>query len=117
MRQSPFNNPAGKVNKAGDTMTGNLILKTVEATLTGTYTITENLGQCFSLNPNGAGRDVLLPPDPSIGLSVSIYNSGSAGNVLTVKDSAGVAITNGLVANGITLQFTFLTGGWKITGF
>lgn len=103
-----------KVSKAGDTMTGNLILKSVEASLSGTYTITEGLGQVFGLNPNGANRDVLLPPNPVVGLQIQIFNLGSLGNSLIVKNSAGVAVSGGTIANNVNLVFTYFSSGWRI---
>ena len=105
-----------KVNKSGDTMTGNLNLKTVEpAALSGTYTITENLGQIFNLDPNGANRDVLLPPNPSIGQQVFIRNKATTGAFnLIVKDSGGTAITRGAIANQVALVFTYFAEGWSV---
>jgi hypothetical protein len=105
-----------KVNRSGDTMTGNFILKTVEPpVLTGTYTITENGGQEFNLDPDGADRDVLLPPNPTVGLQILIRNSATTGSSnLIVKNSAGVAITRGAIANQVALVFTYFTGGWVV---
>jgi hypothetical protein len=103
------------VKKSGDTMTGNLIFKTVEATLAGTYTITENGGQVFNLDPDGADRDVLLPPSPTVGLQISIRNSATSGTSnLVVKNSAGTAIIRGAIANQVALVFTYFTGGWSV---
>jgi uncharacterized membrane protein len=103
------------VKKSGDTMTGNLIFKTVEATLAGTYTMTENLGQLFNLDPNGADRDVLLPPNPTVGLQIFIRNSASTGTSnLVVKNSAGTVITRGTIANQVALVFTYFAAGWSV---
>jgi hypothetical protein len=112
--KEPTASDIGAVQKAGDTMTGNLILKTVEASLSGTYTITEGLGQVFGLNPNGADRDVLLPPNPNVGLQIQISNTGSLGNILIVKNSAGVAVSQGTIANNVSLTFTYFSSGWRI---
>jgi hypothetical protein len=97
-------------------MTGNFIPKTVEPpVLTGTYTITENGGQEFNLDPNGADRDVLLPPNPTVGLQILIRNKATTGSSnLIVKNSAGVAITRGAIANQVALVFTYFTGGWVV---
>jgi hypothetical protein len=92
----------------------NRIPKTVEASLSGTYTITEGLGQVFGLNPNGADRDVLLPPNPVVGLKIEILNTGSLGNRLIVKNSAGVAVSQGTIANNVSLTFTYFSSGWRI---
>lgn len=100
---------------SGGTMTGNLIFKSVEATLAGTYTMTEGQGQVFNLNPNGADRDVLLPPNPTVPLQIFIRNSATTGTSnLVVKNSAGTVITRGTIANQVALVFTYFAAGWSV---
>jgi len=109
------------VAKTGGTMTGNLVMNggiirphTVESTLTVNLTIAKGDGQIFNLNPNGANRDVTLWASPTVGDQIQIRNSGTGGFLLTVKNSAGTAITRGVVANNVTIVLTYYSAGWAV---
>lgn len=58
-----------------------------EITLTGTLTMTAQFRNLLRLDPGGAGRTVLLPPEQP-GLCYFIANAADAAESLTVKDDA-----------------------------
>ena len=105
----------------GSTMTGDLNMSgglirphTVELTLTGNLVIAKGDGQIFNIDPNGANRDVTLWASPTVGDQIQIRNSGSGAYNLTVKNSAGTAITRGVVANNVTIVLTYFSAGWAV---
>lgn len=81
--------------------------------LSGSKTLVTTSPQYQFLNPNGSNRDVNLPAAET-DMLFTIVNTGSAGNILTVKDSGGTAITNGAIANGITMGFYYNGTNWQI---
>ena len=59
-------------------------------TLAATKTLTADDARIHVLDPDGAGRDVNLPPEAaSAGLDYYIHNSADAAEVLTIKDDGG----------------------------
>lgn len=62
-------------------------------TLGATLQIGENGPHVHFLDPGGAARDVELPASPQKGDFYLIFNTADALEVITVKDSAGGALT------------------------
>ncbi|MBI1899752.1 MAG: hypothetical protein HYS13_01400 [Planctomycetia bacterium] len=61
--------------------------------LAGNKTLTADDPRIQVLDPGGAGRDVVLPPEAaSKGLDFYIHNSADAAEVLSVKEDGGTAI-------------------------
>lgn len=104
---------------AGDkTFTGNVssnrFIPTVNReVLSSNKTIASTAPQYQFLDPSGSNRDVTLPSSVSNMLFI-IKNIGTSGTVLTVKDSSGTAISNGVLANGITMGFYYDGSVWQI---
>lgn len=74
-------------------------------TLTGTKTLTDADFIMQFLDPGGAGRNVLLPPEANTNHTFWIVNKADAAETLTVKDDSA-ATTIGTVAQGETKMFT-----------
>lgn len=65
-------------------------------TATGTVTLTAQSRNVLRIDPGGAGRTVLLPPE-QVGLEFWIYNAADAAETLTVKEDSN-STTIGSVA-------------------
>ncbi len=83
-------------------------------TLSAAKTLAISTGQVVSLDPNGANRDVTLWASPTVGDWVKIVNASSGAFLLTVKTSAGVAVTGGNVSSQTGVVFTYYSTGWAI---
>lgn len=65
---------------------GNVVLQT----LTGTMTLALPLAPIYSLDPGGAGRNLVMPDEAaSKGVTLMIINSADAAEDITVKASGG----------------------------
>lgn len=78
-------------------------------TLSGNKTLSESSQQYQVLNPNGSNRDVTLPV---AGMQFIIKNTGSAGEVLTVKNSGGTAIGNN-ISNTFAIAYVYDGSAWQ----
>lgn len=83
-------------------------------TLSGNKTLSELSPQYQVLNPNGSNRDVTLPAGIT-GMQFIIKNTGSAGEVLTVKNSGGTAIIGGTIANTVVMGFFYDGSAWQLS--
>lgn len=62
-------------------------------TLSGTKTLSADDKRIQVLDPGGAGRDVVLPPEAaSAGLDFYLHNAADAAEVLTIKEDGGTTI-------------------------
>lgn len=80
-------------------------------TLSGNKTLSESSPQYQVLNPNGSNRDVTLPAGVA-GMQFIIKNTGSAGEVLTVKNSGGTAIGNN-ISNTFAIAYVYDGSAWQ----
>lgn len=90
---------------------------TLTQTLTGTFTMDADMPQALFLDPGGAGRTVLLPPETR-GLYYRIFNTADAAEDLTVKDDANAVTYAVINAGGVvdfysdgTIWYVFAAGG------
>lgn len=81
--------------------------------LSANKTLAESSPQYQFLNPNGSNRDVTLPAGIT-GMQFIIKNTGSAGEVLTVKNSGGTAIIGGTIANTVVMGFFYDGSAWQL---
>lgn len=111
------------VNKAGDTMTGNLSVPNItvtqrltpstnKETLSANKTLTTSDAQYHFLDPNGSNRDVTMPTEAA-GMAYFIKNDGTA-NTITVKDSGGTAIGDNSLAAGIGVGYLYDGIEWQL---
>lgn len=80
-------------------------------TLSNNKTLSESSPQYQVLNPNGSNRDVTLPAGIT-GMQFIIKNTGSAGEVLTVKNSGGTAIGNN-ISNTFAIAYVYDGSAWQ----
>lgn len=88
----------------------------LEKTLTGTETLQDGIPHLLALDPGGAGRTVKLPAGPVSGDFLIIINTADAAEVLTIQDSAGVALTPACTPTQNEIAFVFYvdaTLGWR----
>lgn len=65
------------------------------------------------LNPGAVARTLDLPV-PELDMMFILKNTGTQGTAITVRTNAGVAISNGIVPNGITMAFYYDGSNWQI---
>jgi hypothetical protein len=65
----------------------------LEQTLTGTLQLTADLPHVLALDPGGSARTVKMPATPQKGDWYWLINTADAAEIITVQDSAGVALT------------------------
>jgi len=109
------------VNKAGDTMTGNLSVPKLTATqrivagintetLSGDKTITATSEQNQILDPNGANRNVTLYASPTAGDYFLFKNSGTGGFNLVLKNNGGTTLAT--IGNGVVVAVLYDGTNW-----
>lgn len=85
-------------------------------TLTGTTSVPTNAPHVLAWDPGGAGRTVKLPASPAIGDWFYIMNMADAAEVITVQDSAAVALTPATTPTQSETAFVIYinaTLGWR----
>jgi hypothetical protein len=85
-------------------------------TLAGTLTMDEDLPPLLALDPGGAGRTVLLPPEAA-GLFFVIINTADAAETLTVKEDANVTTIGTVEQDTIGLFFCGKNGAGTLTWY
>lgn len=91
--------------------TFNISAVTINAeTLSATKTLVSSSPNYQILQPNGSDRTVNTESSPTTGRYYLIYNSGSAGNVLNVKDSSNTAIIT--IPNGMGSMIMYTGSAW-----
>lgn len=80
--------------------------------LSGNKSITTNDVQVQLLNPNGANRDVTLYATPATGDAFIFKNTGSAGNVLALKNNGGTTLVT--IANGVSAAVVYDGTNWQL---
>ena len=93
------------------TVTSGIKVAVNTETLSGNKTVSESSPQYQCLNPNGSNRDVTLPVGTT-GMQFIIKNTGSAGEVLTVKNSGGTAIGNN-ISNTFAFAYVYDGTTWQ----
>lgn len=89
-----------------------LYLGTMAQTLAGTYTMDADMPTALGLDPGGATRVVLLPPEEE-GLTFYIKNMADAAEDLTVKEDSNTT-TIGTISQNETAWFVCIGGIWTI---
>lgn len=84
------------------------------ATLAGTLTMSGQEPNVLQLDPSGANRTVLLPPEAR-GLRYTIFNNSIGGFVLTVKEDSNTT-TIGVVNPGSSVSFQCDGTTWRKLG-
>lgn len=85
-----------------------------DVTASGTVTLDSSYGNFMKIDPGGAGRTVLLPPESS-GAWFYIQNTADASETLTVKEDSNTTTIGSLAQNKAAI---FVCDGtaWHIMG-
>lgn len=87
-------------------------LGTMVQTLAGTLTMDRDMPSALGLDPGGATRVVLLPPEEE-GLSFWIANLADAVEDLTIKEDSNTT-TIGTISQGEIAKLIVIGGVWRI---
>lgn len=86
----------------------------VKQTLTGAITLAAQLKRLYSLDPGGAGRNVILPSEAAnAGVEFMIVNTADAAEDLTIKASDG-ATTVGTISQNEGALIVSDGTRWKV---
>lgn len=106
-------------NLDGARLAGNLIMEKnrlgiLAQTLSGTFTMDDDMPHLLFLDPGGASRTVLLPPEAR-GLWYIVVNTADAAETLTVKEDSNTTTIGSVSQNGIGFFFCDGTTWWDHT--
>jgi hypothetical protein len=90
---------------------GAVLSQNVE-TLAANKTLTDSSSPIQSLDPGGAARDITLPAEAATNPYFIIYNAGSGGDDLTVKNDSPATIAT--IADGEMLSFVSDGVSWRL---
>lgn len=97
----------------GSVLVSRTFLGTMPVTLGGTLTMDADMPTGLCLNPGGAGRTVLLPPEEE-GLAYFIANAASGDEDLTIKEDSNTT-TIGTISQNETAWVVCMGGVWRIS--
>lgn len=106
-------NIEGAILSDNTILNGNRIGMLVQ-TLGGTFAIPPDAPHVLALDPGGAGREVNLPASPQKGDFFIVINTADAAEVITIEDSASVALVPPLTPTQNETAVVFYTGtAWR----